>query len=107
VAVSKDDAAMVQFLTSLPGLKVYDCVLQASQMGSLSVVAALLDFVHWSEGSEAESAGCAHSDQFPSFATPLTLAAIAGHFGLVQFLVLRGHKITAPHAPGCSCKTCW
>lgn len=107
VAVSRDDIAMVRFLMTLEGLKVSDCILQASQMGLLTAVTELLDFIHWREGLEGESAGCAHSDRFPSYATPLTLAAIAGHFGLVQFLVQRGHKIDFPHASSCKCTACW
>lgn len=43
------------------------------------------------------------SDEFPSWMTPLQLAAQCGRYETVQYLLDRGHQLDRPHTPWCRC----
>lgn len=44
------------------------------------------------------------SEEFPSFMTPLLLAAQCGRYETVEYLLNHGHKLDIPHPPRCKCE---
>ncbi|KAJ2946490.1 hypothetical protein O0L34_g12538 [Tuta absoluta] len=101
-AVQSNSKDMVKYLLSLPNIDVGDNALRAVRDNNVHLVEILLDALkRVSPG--LEFAGASHSTEYPSYVTPLILAAQLGYYEMVAFLLSRGHTIPPPHPRQCQC----
>jgi len=103
LAIEANCERMVDLLLSRAGLEIGDSLMHAIRENHYSIVIKLLDILE-SDKPETVHSGYEHSTEFPSYLTPLMLAAQCGHFKLISLLLKRGHTIQIPHKPRCLCK---
>ncbi|KAK9729940.1 Ankyrin repeats (3 copies) [Popillia japonica] len=105
IAVQNRSESMVDFLLQQRDIDVGDCALHAIRDNQIKILQLLLDKLQ-EIAPGLEFVGVTHSSDFPDHVTPLILAAQCGHFEIIELLIERGHKISKPHLPNCSCSEC-
>lgn len=105
IAVQNRSEPMVEFLLQQRDIDVSDCALHAIRDNQIKIVVVLLDKLQ-EIAPGLEFVGATHSSDFPDHVTPLILASQCGHFEIIEMLIERGHKISKPHLPNCSCSEC-
>uniref|UniRef100_A0A915A562 Transient receptor ion channel domain-containing protein n=1 Tax=Parascaris univalens TaxID=6257 RepID=A0A915A562_PARUN len=81
-----------------------EALMTAICIGMQPLVELITSLFHEFPGEEYN--GCRHSCAFPPHVTPLMLACMCNSFDVVEFLLLRHHRIRLPHRPDCCCEKC-
>lgn len=102
LAIEANCEPMVDLLLSQPGIEIGDSLMHAIVDNHYAIVVKLLDILQ-SVDPERVKMGYDNSNEFPPHLTPLMLAAQCGHFRIISLLLKRGHEITIPHKPQCTC----
>lgn len=95
----------MKFLLSLPKIKIGDTILLAVVECKVELTEILLEKIRL-EDSNAEFSGIEGSFAYPSYITPLILAAQCGHYSMIKMLLTRKHRIEYPHPVKCRCPKC-
>lgn len=90
------------------GIRIGDSVLFAIAHDNLQLLDRLLEFKEKNgdgdgDGDASAAAAADSSEEFPSFMTPLMLAAQCGRYETVEYLLSHGHALDRPHPPRCQC----
>ncbi|RUS92006.1 hypothetical protein EGW08_000219, partial [Elysia chlorotica] len=118
LAIKNENKELVEILLELSNAENMNAaVLQAIDSSSMSIAALALRHPRYQETykrmrrmGETDNffkvGHDARGSQFPSYVTPLNLAAQKNQFPIVQLLLQRGDTITPPHKFGCVCQEC-
>ena len=86
---------MVKYLIKKNSL-IQDAHLLAVERGHVDIASYLLKKIAQTKGHEAELKGVENSSAFPSYMTPMMLAAQANNLSMMQMLLERGHPAIGP-----------
>ncbi|GFO25029.1 short transient receptor potential channel 6 [Plakobranchus ocellatus] len=115
LAVKNENKELVEILLNLSNAENMNAaVLQAIDSTSTSIAALALRHPRYQDtykrmrrmGETDNFFKPERGSQFPSYVTPLNLAAQKNQFPIVQLLLQRGDTITRPHKFGCICQEC-
>ncbi|CAL1530644.1 unnamed protein product, partial [Lymnaea stagnalis] len=115
LAVKNEHKELVELLLCLSSAdNMNEAVLQAIDSGATNIAEITLRHPRYLETSKrmrrmGDMEGFfkpERGSQFPSYVTPLILAAQKNQYVIVQLLLQRGESIIKPHKFGCACQEC-
>ncbi|XP_055890831.1 short transient receptor potential channel 7-like [Biomphalaria glabrata] len=115
LAVKNENKELVELLLGLSSPdNMNEAVLQAIDSGATNIAEITLRHPRYLEASKrmrrmGDVEGFfkpERGSQFPSYVTPLILAAQKNEYPIVQLLLQRGESIIRPHKFGCGCQEC-
>ncbi|XP_050426946.1 short transient receptor potential channel 4-like [Adelges cooleyi] len=107
LAIRNDCYPLVDLFLRQQGIKVGDSKLFAIAHDNLAMLKHLFDYEETlfgtKEQQKAEQSDPDDSEEYPSFMTPLLLAAQCGRYEIIEYLLASGHRLERPHPPRCMC----